>query len=945
MAVTSFQPVVLSYNTLSGTADERATHLHSHFNVDENNIILLHINDHYLAILYFWAIIAAGGIPCMSTQVSKDGIQREQSLRSTLNLLNNPLVITTDDLRSDFAGLDNVRLVTLSELEATPTSLLDNNGAYLGGYQKCQDDVAVLMLTSGSTGMPKAVALTHIQILYAVVGKSILHHTTEEDVFMSWTGLDHVANLTEIHLHAMSLGANQIHLPASKVLEEPMIFLENASKYKVSYAFAPNFFLASLVERLLEKNATPKKEKEKDNLHPGHHRTPSAFEIPIRSAKHNGEDHGQLPKKSVVDLSNLRALISGGESNVVQTCQTLTSLLQHLGAPDSFIRPGFGMTETCAGSIYNAVDCPGYDISRNAEFACLGECIPGIEFRICLQDGSVAADDEVGDMQVRGEVVFKCYYNDKCSTMKSFTDDGWFKTGDRGFKDSNGRLHLTGRDKDSVIIHGVNHHPQAIESAIEVAKIPGVTPSFVVAFAHRPNKSETESVVVAYLPSYNIPDPTPRVETSASICKAVVTHCGVRPYKIFPLDGKFLQKSSLGKLPRSSIRKAFEDGVYDNFMKLDEALISCYKDDAFESAITRTEFAIVEACNSLLNTTGAEIGINNDLFKLGISSIDLLKLRLHLQCNLNISEIPITVFFSNPVIRDLANALEDIQKHTYEPVVVLQPNGDKTPLFLLHPGTGEILTFMNLSRHFPDRPIYALRARGFDNEPFFTSLDELVSTYHAAIKKIQPSGPYAFLGYSFGSFSAFELTKLMEAAGDEVKLLAILDQAPYQKERARAYDWTEVCLTISFFLGLIAEDFAYKAIPAFRMLSRSQVLDTIFNIAPAHRIQELGMTKEKLDNWANLALALKQCVYDWEPSGEVSKMDVFYTGPLVGRVPAKTTEEWFKGFISKWGPFVKEGEGNVTWTEVGGTHRTLIQPPHLGGFMRVFKKVLEARGL
>jgi thioesterase domain-containing protein len=435
------------------------------------------------------------------------------------------------------------------------------------------------------------------------------------------------------------------------------------------------------------------------------------------------------------------------------------------------------------------------------------------------------------------------------------------------------------------------------------------------------------------------------VAAAAFISKAMVTHCGARPYKILPLDENFLQKSSLGKLSRSMIRKAFEDGIYGNLMKMDEAIVACYKDDAFDPAGTGTEHAIVNACNSLLNKTGGEIGIHNDLFKLGISSIDLLKLRLHLQRTLKVPEIPITVFFSKPVIRDLAIALEDIQKHTYNPIVVLQPNGDKTPLFFFHPGTGEVLSFMNLSRHFPDRPIYAIRARGFDNEPFFRSLNEIVTTYHAAIKKVQPTGPYAFIAYSFGSFPAFEITKLLEAAGDEVKMLAVLDQAPYQKERARSYDWTETSATIAFFLGLITEDFAYKAIPAFRLLPQAQVLDSIFNLASKHRLEELGMTKEKLDNWAKLALALKQCVYDWEPSGQVSKMDVFYTGPLVGRDPAKTTDEWFKGFISKWGPFVKHGEGNVTFTEVGGTHRTMIQPPHLGGFMRTFKKVMEARGL
>jgi long-subunit acyl-CoA synthetase (AMP-forming) len=223
-----------------------------------------------------------------------------------------------------------------------------------------------------------------------------------------------------------------VHIPSSMILAEPMVFLNRITVHKVTYTFAPNFFLASLVQRLLE---APSRGKENEML--------------------QGTDaRVQVPKQATVDLSSLRAFISGGESNVVQTCSTLTDLLQHFGAPASFIRPGFGMTETCAGSIYNAVDCPAYDLGRNAEYACLGDCIPGIQFRFCRQDGSVAPADEIGELQVTGEVVFKAYYNDTCSTTKSFTTDGWFRTGDRGYKDTNGRLHLTGRDKDTVIING-----------------------------------------------------------------------------------------------------------------------------------------------------------------------------------------------------------------------------------------------------------------------------------------------------------------------------------------------------------------------------------------------------------------------------------------------------------------------------------------------------------
>jgi acyl-CoA synthetase (AMP-forming)/AMP-acid ligase II len=444
-------PVVLSYNRLSRMADERGLHLLPHFKADENPIILLHVNDHHTGILWFWAIVSAGGIPCLSTPLCKDSGQRDRHLKSTLKLLRNPLILTTNDLACDFEGLNDIRIKTTEELEATPTYHLNYEGAFLGGYRKSSDDLAVLMLTSGSTGAPKAVALTHNQILHAVAGKAQLHQTTEEDVFLNWTGLDHVANLTEIHLHALYLGANQYHLHSSTVMTEPMVFLEKIAKHKVSYTFAPNFFLALLVQRLLNLQPTPSKGKE--NERPTHSRNASVFSIPPQ-LNSNGGNRVRLPRRSIVDMSNLRALISGGESNVVQTCDTLTELLQHFGAPKSFIRPGFGMTETCAGSIYNAVDCPAYDLGRNAEFACLGECIPGINFRICRQDGSVAAEDEVGEMQVTGEVVFKSYYNDACSTNKCFSSDGWFKTGDRGFSDANGRLHLTGRDKDTVVING-----------------------------------------------------------------------------------------------------------------------------------------------------------------------------------------------------------------------------------------------------------------------------------------------------------------------------------------------------------------------------------------------------------------------------------------------------------------------------------------------------------
>lgn len=143
------------------------------------------------------------------------------------------------------------------------------------------------------------------------------------------------------------------------------------------------------------------------------------------------------------DLSCLRALISGGEAKVVDTCVQLTRYLAQLGASPSVIRPGFGMTETCAGSIYNPIDCPDYDLQLKNQFPCLGYGIRGIELRF----------SEDGELLLRGAVVFQGYYNNNKDTRAAFVD-GWFKTGDLGYCDAEGRLHLTGRNKDQIIVNG-----------------------------------------------------------------------------------------------------------------------------------------------------------------------------------------------------------------------------------------------------------------------------------------------------------------------------------------------------------------------------------------------------------------------------------------------------------------------------------------------------------
>ena len=431
-----------------------------------------------------------------------------------------------------------------------------------------------------------------------------------------------------------------------------------------------------------------------------------------------------------------------------------------------------------------------------------------------------------------------------------------------------------------------------------------------------------------------------RMITTTAITKAVVKYCGARPFKVIALPVSLLQKSSLGKLARSKIRQEFENGsLYqyetEDHKSVKEPLgISCF-------AGSLTQHTVLQIFRKLFGANSAYLGLGSNLFEMGFSSIDLLKLKTHLRDALNV-EVPIKIFFSYPVIHDLGQALDNMCKEKeYDPVTILQPNGAKMPLFFIHPGTGEVLIFMNIARYIDDRPVYALRARGFDDEEYFSSMQEIITVYHKAIKRVQPTGPYAIAGYSFGAILAFEITKVMEASGDTVQFLAIFDQPPHFKERARKYDWYEVVLTVSFFMGLIKEDYVYASLAEMRKKTHDEVLDDILALSDPVRLAEVGMTRRRLDNWAKLAYQLKAIARDYDPKGVVANMDVFYTAPLVGIVKAKNIAEWYTDYMSKWKDFVSD----IKFHEAEGAHRTMISPPHAFGFQKMLKAAMKERGV
>ncbi|KAH6665826.1 hypothetical protein B0J14DRAFT_643610 [Halenospora varia] len=933
----------IGYNDLLSQSQERSKLLSEIPGVSNDTIFLLHFDEQIDNIQWFWAVTIGGFLPALSAPLLPNAEQRRRHLGHLQQLLRNPIVLTKNSLLHEFSDISSLRLHTIESLESLFSLTRKQNGeSYINmvpyiidgvkvvsldngnssshpslsdsDYEsskdllsndltrvsdgmagqrhhgsasresepKKRDEIAVLMLTSGSTGSAKAVCLRHEQLIQAVRSKAVFHGRTQKDVFLSWIGMDHVANLVEIHLHAISLCADQIQVSATDVSVDPTKFLQIIDRYRVSYTFAPNFFLAQLLHSLPE--------------------SPLSYE-----------------------LSCLEKLISGGEMNVVATGAALVARLSQYGLPPNAITPGFGMTETCAGSIYSN-KFPTRDIERNVEFAELGFPIPTLEMRIVIdEENHLAASGEIGELHLR-----------------AFTSDGWFITGDKAYLDS-GRLNLAGRSKETIIINGVNHYPHQIESALEEASIPGTIPSYYACFSHRPSGAPTESYIIIYASSFEPGDLKSRSEAQDAIVHLSTTMTSVKPFRVIPLSVSILPKSSLGKLSRLKLRSAFENGEYDNFVDENDQLVRDYKKKLRQPPTTKVEFLVASQCANMFNVPLEEIGVDSSIFELGATSITLFALRETIQTMVSVDDIPMAAFLTRPTIRAIALGIETILQapRVYDPVVPLQTRGSKTPLWFLHPGSGDALVFVAISKYFHDRPCYGLRTRGFNaGESFFTTIHEATKTYHSRIKAVQPSGPYALAGYSLGSTLAFELARILESNGDEVRFLGLFDSPPHIAPLIAHTDWVAVALNVAYFLELVPQARANELVTTMRQVEQNQVVHLILDMAPIERVEALAMNYDRLTKIVEVTNAFRLAALQYTCEGSVGIMDVFFVDPL--QVVSPSREHWVSSFLKDWEPFCRE---KVKFHECSGDHALMFNEPFAKDLQKQVKKVLKERNL
>ena len=311
----------------------------------------------------------------------------------------------------------NRRVLTLDAQGNGSLSPLLSTDGQLDICERTDDDVAVILYTSGTTGKPKGAMISHGNL----AANGLALHTAWQ-----WQAGDIMLHALPIfHIHGLFVAT---HLPVLN--RSPVILL-------------PGFDPDQVINLL--PHAT---------VYMG---VPTNYTRLLATGRLNRDV-----------CSNMRLFISGSAPLLEQT---FNEFRESTGVE---IVERYGMTETGMNTS-NPLD-------GTRKPTTVGPPLPGVTARIVDESGAPVGSGSPGNLEVRGDHVFKGYWQLPDKTRQEFTDDGFFKTGDVANQDEDGYLSIVGRNKDMIISGGLNIYPREIEAVID--KLPGIVESAVIGLPH-----------------------------------------------------------------------------------------------------------------------------------------------------------------------------------------------------------------------------------------------------------------------------------------------------------------------------------------------------------------------------------------------------------------------------------------------------------------------------
>jgi acyl-CoA synthetase (AMP-forming)/AMP-acid ligase II len=455
------------------------------------------------------------------------------------------VILTTSGFRSnisDSISYDPDLVAQMNRFKWIETNNLDYSIASSWVKPNIEaNDLAFLQFTSGSTGMPKGVMVTHKNILYneEIIRLGFAHQ--EDTLVVGWLPMFHDMGLIGNVLQPFYLGTTSVLMSPMSLIQQPFEWLQAISKYKATTSGAPNF-----AYDLLCVKATPE-------------------------------------KLEGLDFSNWRVAYSGAETVRAETIDRFSQIFAPCGFRASAFYPCYGMAEATlyiTGGIAaeapeikyvdgsqleqnRVVEVTEKTLSTKAIVSCGRTWLDTQVMIVDPETRTKCSGDRVGEIWIAGSGVAKGYWEQPEETKATYsgyladTGEGPFlRSGDLGFM-NNGELYVTGRLKEVMIFWGRYCYPQHVEQTVENSH-PALRPNCGAAFAIE--VGTTERLVIAQEVERNYLRDLDVEEVVRAICESVGREHEVEVYAIALLKTSGMLKTSSGKIQRRACKAKFLEG-------------------------------------------------------------------------------------------------------------------------------------------------------------------------------------------------------------------------------------------------------------------------------------------------------------------------------------------------------------------------------------------------
>ncbi|QWF84040.1 D-alanine--poly(phosphoribitol) ligase subunit 1 [Amycolatopsis sp. CA-230715] len=460
------------------------------------------------------------------------------------------------------------------------------------------------------------------------------------------------------------------------------------------------------------------------------------------------------------DLPTLRGFVVGGES--------CTAELVRKWSPGRTMMQVYGPTET---TVVATMSDP-LAASAEDDAPPIGRPIPNAVARVLDANLRPVPHGVTGELYITGAGLARGYLHRRGLTAERFIADPYggpidtaaqsasvggggratggrvYRTGDLVRWRADGNLEFVGRDDNQVKIRGFRIELGEVEAA--VASHGTVRQAVVIAREDQPGLKRLVAYVVA---DGAAPDPAELRAHAAAVLPEYMV-----PSAFVVLDAIALTAN--GKVDRRALPAPDLSGIVSD-----------------RAPRTAREHALAAVFADVLGLP--RVGIDDNFFDLGGHSLLAARLIGRIQAVLGV-DVGLRALFEAPTVATLSERLGTASGGDLDLLLPLRGKGDRTPLFCVHPAVGIGWVYSGLLRHLGhDRPVYALQASGLTdpaNPP--ASVERMAERYVAAIRAVAPHGPYLLLGWSFGGHVAHAMATRLQADGERVDLLAVLDAYP-----------------------------------------------------------------------------------------------------------------------------------------------------------------------